>query len=41
MAMELEELEILSINVVLSYHLENYEKKDKSFKLEKYTTEKN
>ena len=38
-SMELEELEILSINVVLSYQLENYDKKDKSFKLEKYTTE--
>lgn len=29
------------MNVVFSYHSENYEKKDKSFRLDKYTTDKN
>lgn len=38
--MEMEELGFLSINVILGYQSDKYEKKDKTFKLPKYTASK-
>lgn len=37
MSVELQELGFMSINVVMSYQTNNFEKRDKTFNLLKYT----